>query len=154
MTVLISTSRNASIESRQFARDLTHRIPHANYFPRGAKDLDFLLKRARFDGFERLILVLEQNKQPAELQFIAISTSGFEFAEKFYLRVEKFIRDFKAKKIKQPAELKFPKHPFTSLLELKSNSKSNVELKIKANQFAFFAEKTEMGPRFALKALK
>ena len=71
--MLITTSRNASAETKQFAKGLSLSFPNSKYVSRNEKSIDALVEDARYSGIKKLLIVHDADGKPARLVCMGIS---------------------------------------------------------------------------------
>src|SRR3989344_6871451 len=77
--MLITTSRNAGAETRQFARGLSLSFPDAEYVSRNGKSVDALVADARYLGIKMLLIAHDSEGKTARLFCIGISESSWNY---------------------------------------------------------------------------
>ena len=80
--ILTTTSRNPGIATRKVARRISELVPYSLYTPRGARNIEKLVELARKKGYRRICIVNEKKKQPAEMQFVVVDASGWDWHPK------------------------------------------------------------------------
>jgi len=80
--MLITTSRNASAETKQFARGLSLSFPDAEYVSRNGKSVDALAGDARYSGKKNLLIVQDDDGKPEFQNPHGITSSALEFCSK------------------------------------------------------------------------
>lgn len=152
MSVLITNSRNASLKTRFFSRELAESLPESIYFPRGSKSILKAIDKARYEGKKLILLVQETNKEPLIIQLIQLKENDWNYGESFNIKLLKLRKELINKRKKILAlrlELKASKKFFKDLgfSSEKTALHSLVESK---NKLSFYEDSKEIGPRFIL----
>ena len=156
--MLLTTSRNPSLKTKAFAKDLFKSFPKAVYVSRGKTSLEQLTEKARKQGKEVIVLVSEKHKLPARLQAIKVKEEGWQWFFEANLTVLKLRKDLSNLKQKfNSLKLKLKSRSAKKLLKalkIVSDEEARFELKEQKEVFSFFKGRQEIGPRFKVKVLR
>lgn len=155
MGVLLTTSRNASVKTRFFSRELAESLPESIYFSRGKKGIQEAIDKARHEGKKLILLVQESNKKPSTVQLIKVQENNWDYGRQLKARLIKLRKELinKRKKINSlRLELKASRKLFKAL-GFSSGKDAGYSLVEKKGCLSFYEGLKEIGPRFELKML-
>ncbi len=154
--MLITTSRNASLETRQFAKGLSLSFPDAEYVSRSGKSVDALAGDARYSGRKNLLIVQDENGKPARILCIGISESSWKYIFSAGISLQK-PRDRKSRQGFSSLKLNVKSakiKKFVKALGIGDESDSDFTLKEQGSAVNFYSGKREIGPKFGILGIK
>ncbi len=156
--MIVTTSRNPSIKTKQFARDLSKSLPLTSYSSRGKKALKKIFEEAEFKG-KNLVLVIEEKKNKLKIQGINLSNNKFKYSFNFIVKPLKSRKELsKSSKKINSVKIKIQNPKILKLVSfLISNELNSFEeefsLKEEKKVLSFFFKRKEIGPKFKVEEI-
>ena|SRR3989338_933409 len=150
--MLITTSRNASAETKQFAKGLSLSFPNSKYVSRNEKSIDALVADARYSGRKRLLIAHDSDGKPARFFCIGISESSWNYIFSAGISLQK-PRDKKSRQEIPSLKLQIKSakmKKFIKALGIGNESDSDFTLKEQNSAMDFYSGKREIGPKFKI----
>ena len=154
--MLITTSRNASAETKQFARGLSLSFPDAEYVSRNGKSVDALAGDARYSGKKNLLIVQDDDGKPARVLCIGISESPWHYEFSAGILLQK-PRDKKSRQEFSSLRLQIKSAKIKRLIKtlgIENESDSEFTLKEQNSAMNFYSGRREIGPKFRILGIK
>lgn len=150
--MLITTSRNAGAEAKQFAKGLSLSFPDAKYISRNGKSVDALADDARYSGIRRLLIVHDTDGKPAGIFCIGISESSWHYEFSAGISLQK-PRDKKSREKNSSLKLQIKSakiKKFIKALGIGNENDSESILKEQDSAINFYSGRKETGPKFKI----
>lgn len=149
--MLVTTSRKASVRTRNFASDLAKSFPNAVYSVRGKKSIEGFVDDARYNGKRYILVVSDAGGNPVEIKVISIAENGWVYAFAIKIRLIRLRKELgKAKEkvdgisIDAGAKIK----GMLKRLNIEADAESEYSLVEKSSVISIYRGKAEIGPKF------
>ena len=154
--MLITTSRNASAETKQFAKGLSLSFPNSKYVSRNEKSIDALVEDARYSGIKKLLIVHDADGKPARLVCMGISEESWHYEFSAGISLQKQ-RDKKSRQGFSSLKLQVKSAKIRKLIKIlgiENEGDSEFALKEQNSAINFYSGKKETGPKFKILGIK